>query len=163
MKPSFILKMINETGGPVIWLDVDGKMRSQPLLLEHAYENYDMAGWVWNIPPGHTVPYILTGTLWFNDSPVAREVLEGWGELEATATERGSGQPNLWKTVERVKPRLLRLPHAYTKIKGMTWRDTVRPVVFEHICASLKKRYGDKTTVAHLARAERKKADRGVA
>lgn len=151
MKPSFILRMIDKTGGPVIWLDVDGKMKSQPVLLERAHESYDVAGWVWKEPE-----HMLTGTLWFNDSQGAREVLRGWAELEATATERGSGQPNLWKTILRLNPRLLRLPQAYTQISGLSWRDDVRPVVFEHICASLSPKYGDETTVPYLARKKKR-------
>lgn len=156
MKPLFILKMLGQTGGPVIWLDVDGTMQSQPVLLENAHRRYDVAGWVWNEPPKFP-EHMLTGTLWFNDSPLARKVLEGWAKRESTATERGSGQPNLWKTIIRVKPRLLRLPHAYTKIRGMKWRDDVRPTVFEHVCASLMVRYGDRTTVPHLARGNKSK------
>lgn len=86
-KPYFIRRMRAAHVGPIVWLDADARVRSQP---------------TW--PDGGDLAYhrfrdreLISSVLWFGDTPGAREILELWCSAQDDA-------PAMWdqRTLQRV-------------------------------------------------------------
>ena len=75
-KPEFILKKLEEHKRPVIWTDIDSVFVKKPELFDECYA--DVAMRINDHVPVEDRAKILSGTLFFNDTPSAKKLLQLW-------------------------------------------------------------------------------------
>lgn len=89
---------------------------------------------------------LLSGTLFFGDTPAALALCENWVALNHTMRERGlmqgGGQKNLWFLTTCMKDlKIARLPGRYTYVYDKSFAyPTAEPVWIEHLIASRENR-----------------------
>lgn len=137
-KPSFVLHSLKEfEPHPVVWLDADCMVRRQPSLFhEGALDDYDFAA---HLHRGHE---LLTGTLWVNNTPLARQVCVHWerrSKNNVNEWEQRHLQQEIREHQKLAAHRILfDLPAAYCKIFDIM--KTVENPVIEHYQQSRIKR-----------------------
>ncbi len=96
---------------------------------------------------------LLSGTLWFNDTPAAKALLSAWVDLNSTLSangiREGGGQKNLWYLTTCMKDlRIARLPGRYCYVfdKPEAYPDG-EPRIIEHTLASRENRGDSKGKV----------------
>lgn len=111
---------------PILWVDADAVIHSVPELLRGSTVDFAVHQWKGQ--------YFSSGTVFFNQTPKAGQILNGWVERCRTQTGE-SDQPHLelaWKDVEDVNT--LWLPRSYYQIFDAPQIDG--PPVIEHFQAS---------------------------
>lgn len=159
LKVSFILECLMAAKEPVLWVDIDARFRA-PFDLDAALWGQDVDFAAWFIPYAIMKPAdvpggpdtendgIASGTLWFNWSDGARELLRQW-----QSTEKGQGTfeqkvlGEVWYSRARWwrggELRTFRLPQRYCKVYDHDWVDGEeegQSAVIEHMQASRKLR-----------------------
>jgi hypothetical protein len=136
-KPQFIHKCMVRYDEPILWVDVDGYMVGRPELLEDAVDTHDFAAFVRSKP--HRFP-MQTGTLWFNNTPLAHALLSLWGEMEERNKKHRVPNEVILRPLLDMIPdlRVLRLPQSYCKIRVAPWEDGSTKAVIEHGSASCR-------------------------
>lgn len=151
----FLEERMRELDRPLLWIDADGEVEAEPALLDGAEADFAVhtieRGWEFK-PVGRepmTLPaawprelgprWFLGGTLFFNATPAAKELLELWAAA-CRARPRGYQQwllQEAWCRVPELRLRTLWLPQGYCKIRGHRWRDgEERRTVIAHDLAS---------------------------
>ncbi|WP_194847570.1 putative nucleotide-diphospho-sugar transferase [Candidatus Neptunochlamydia vexilliferae] len=93
-KPKYILKKLLDLQGPVLWLDADAIVFQRPFLFKDL--DADVAVRIVDELPDDHPSKMISGTLFFNNTPAAIEVLKEWDE----ETERlFRTDPELWDQV----------------------------------------------------------------
>ncbi|MCB1106810.1 MAG: hypothetical protein KDK76_01790 [Chlamydiia bacterium] len=93
-KPKYILKKLLDLKRPILWLDADAIVVQRPTLFETLESDVALRV-VENVPNDHPSK-MISGTLFFNHTPAAIEVLEEWDrETEALFKQ----DPHLWDQV----------------------------------------------------------------
>ena len=163
-KACFIQQMRRDIVGPLLYVDVDAVFHSDPSAYfdELGAQGFDFgAHWFAGPAGGYRQgeccaclrgepcdrPHrMLSGTLFFGDTPGARMMLEAWRALNDCLRSRGAvqggGQKNLWyltTCLERVK--ITKLPGRYCRVFDKPWAYPAdEPVVIEHTIASREHR-----------------------
>lgn len=119
-----------KVGRPILWVDADAVIRSRPDLLRGVAADFGVHKW--------KDQHFASGTVFFNQTPAAGRLLDGWVELCATH-EGASDQPHLqraWETLTaRERLTILWLPRSYCQIFDAKIERGQRPVI-EHFQAS---------------------------
>jgi hypothetical protein len=137
-KPRLLLDVRRQLRGPVVWLDADCIIQRRPALL---LEEHDDDALLWLGGVCNTEDYISSQTTWWNDSPAALGMIEGWAAL--SLEHPGSLADPLLKricTAWRGRAAIGRLPDAYLK---PYWFD-VEGVTPAEIVISSNERVSDK-------------------
>lgn len=111
-KPRLLAALRRAIAGPIVWLDADCVIHSRPgELLRERQE--DAVLWQGGISETR---YVSSGVMWWNDTAVAREMIEDWSQRSAAALESQS-DPLLKATCEHFRGRAAIgvLPPAYLK------------------------------------------------
>jgi len=130
-KARFVEKLWQESRRPVLWLDADAIVHQRPILLEGATCDFAL----------HKVNRweFASGTIFFNQTPLAELLLRRWVE-RCAAAPRTWDQITLdlaWEDIIREHPlETLWLPDNYTKIFDRPSRFARREFVVEHFQAS---------------------------
>jgi hypothetical protein len=150
MKPRLIIETLAKYHEPVLFVDIDARFQSPwDLRLE---SDYDFAAWF--IPtakmrpadrpggPGSGNDGIASGTMWWNASDLAMEMLDIWREREKG--QGAYGQKVLgeaWHDLRPVGLRTKRLPQRYCKVFDRQWdAGEEGPPVILHMQASRRLR-----------------------
>jgi len=136
-KPTFLLEVMEERREPLLWVDADARIQ-KPLDLSFLGDDHDFAA---HWKRGHE---LLSGTLWFNFTAPAIELLGAW--KDACAAHDGSGRGFDQRILNAVVPtvpslRTYKLPPEYTFIFDIMRRElpNVEPII-EHFQASRRLR-----------------------
>jgi hypothetical protein len=135
-KAAFIAQMLREREGrPLVYVDVDARIRAEPVLFERLRHVDFAAHWM----RGHE---LLSGTLYFGPGPAAHRLVAEW-EKECAAFPTTFDQLCLQRVVEsgRIAELCLRqLPAPYTLI--FDFMADLGPPVIEHLQASRRLKNG---------------------
>ncbi|MCP5505549.1 MAG: hypothetical protein H7A38_01525 [Chlamydiales bacterium] len=93
-KPKYILKKLIDLNGPVLWIDADGIVYQKPTLFDTL--DADIAVRVIETIPDDHPSKILSGTLFFNYTPEAIQVLQEWDEETEVLLKN---DPKLWDQI----------------------------------------------------------------
>lgn len=100
---------------------------------------------------------ILSGTLYFGDTPGALRLVNAWvaknEELRAQGIVEGGGQKNLWRTLEEIGDALKihRLPGRFTYVFDKPWSyPEGEPIWIEHSIASRENRPASERELGQL-------------
>ena len=77
-KPKYILKKLLDLQAPVLWIDADAIIYQKPTLFENL--EADVAVRIVEEVPNDHPSKIISGTLFFNHTPEAIQVLQEWDE-----------------------------------------------------------------------------------
>lgn len=143
IKPQFIRDYQKaEPTKSLLYIDVDAVIHQNPLAYFAGLEpSYDFACYF--SPEGR----LLSGTLWFNHTEAAAELLETWIQRNldkaAAGDWTGGGQRNLWETLTSQpwpQLRMHRLPGRYCwAFRRPEWYGQ-EPRIIEHLLASRENR-----------------------
>ena len=115
---------------PILWVDADAVIHARPDLLRGVVADFGVHKWKGQ--------HFASGTVFFNQTPVAGRLLDGWVELCAT-NQGASDQPHLqcaWEALTAREPlKTLWLPRSYCQIFDAKREHGQRPVI-EHFQAS---------------------------
>jgi len=129
-KPTFLLSVLEQEKRPILWVDADGVV-NQPLHFPFEEGETDFAAhW-------RSGRELLSGTLWFNHTEKAFELLREWKQ-ECRRDSKSYDQVCLRNSVPRIEGlRVFRLPPEYTFIFDSMRRQhpDVTPII-EHFQAS---------------------------
>ena len=137
-KPTFLRKMLNEHGAPVVWIDADARVDAYPQILDEVGEKTDVSFHVFRLAGGRAEP--LSGTVWVS----SRSFLRAW-EYEMREA------PDAWDQVAMGRAAngylVQELPPAYCWIQGIFDKPFYErnnpgagPPVIRHFQASRQKR-----------------------
>ena len=139
---------------PILWVDVDAEILSEPVIVTDVDEDFAIYAdikprkWkpvgrarslelpvAWPDPPR----WFLTGTVFFNNTPMARTLLDTWASM-CEEQPTSYQQLLLQQCWCKVKPETIWLPQSYCKIRHMAWRagEDDRPAVIVHDLASVR-------------------------
>ena len=146
LKPNFILHCLREFKQPILYVDVDAVFHEN--CVEHFTDlekDFDFAvHWL----KGER---LLSGTLWFNKTQNAYDLLSAWIELnqakKAIGDCTGGGQRNLWEVIDQNIVRDLRmhnLPGRYCYAFRRPECYEGEPKIIEHLLASRENRDASK-------------------
>jgi hypothetical protein len=166
-KPSFIARMRKELSGPIVYVDVDAYVHEncEAFFDELGERGFDFAAHMFAGPakgfsrtdvcgclrgqPCTRQHRLLSGTLFFGDTPGARRMLAAWIALNKTLRDhgmpQGGGQKNLWYLLTCLTGdyRLGNLPGRYCFVFDKPWAYRAgEPRIIEHTIASRDNRAG---------------------
>lgn len=89
-KPLFIRDLLSQMKKPLVWIDADAVVVKRPALFEDSAYCHDAAvcRYTWHQGKRET----LSGTVWFNDTYMAKRMVEHWIEQQALL-------PDMWDQV----------------------------------------------------------------
>lgn len=125
-KPGHMQLMREMLEGPIVWVDSDARIRSLPRWFCGCEADVAI----------HRKPEVLSGTIWFGDTDVAREVIAKWVEMQES-------HPDVWdqkmlaRALDMVPHREAQIPVSHVKIYDSG--DAVTPVI-EHFQASRERK-----------------------
>lgn len=175
MKAEMIRAFRHDLAGPLLYVDVDAFVhRDCSLYFDGlARDGYDY-GAHWFAGPakgmnrakvrrdrrGHLVGWwMLSGTLFWGDTPGARRLLDAWvamnDTLAAYGAPQGGGQKNLWflVTAHFKNLKVCKLPGRYCYVFDKPWAyPEGEPRVIEHTLASRDHRAEERRTPERAAR-----------
>lgn len=145
LKPAFVRDCLREFKEPVLWIDIDGRMRAPwDLNLE---ESHDVAFWFipHRVMKRPDVPHgaasgndgIASGTMWWNYTPASLDFLDAWCEAE-----KGQGLweqqilGEVWYDRPVADLRTFRLHQRYCRVFDVPWFEGEGEIVVEHMQAS---------------------------
>jgi len=138
-KPEYILEMLCKHEEPVLWVDADAVVNSEPRYFtdERVIHDIDMGFYVFG-------KKILTGTLYFGNTDKAKDFLRMWLNTCNMSTPPWHDQDVLNRMfMDGKHPPDLKFtvfPACYIRIKCMPHHQDVRPVI-EHDLAHCKNRW----------------------
>ena len=152
MKPVFLLDCLEQFKEPILWIDIDGRVRGDLALAVEAFDKYDFGAWFipWDqMQPAHRPggaktknDGISSGTMYWNYTPDAIEFLKMW--IAAEHGQHRYGQIVLGEVWHDFKPAALRtwrMPQAWFKVFDRPWKvGESGPIIIEHFQASRKLR-----------------------
>lgn len=98
---------------PLVWVDADAVIRKPPVLFTEL-RDVDVAAYVWE--PPEQKPEILSGTMYFSNTPEVRAMLGLW-EFHQRSMRNETMQPSLKVAIDSVPDLVFhRLPVEYTFI-----------------------------------------------
>ena len=152
LKPDFMLECLARFNEPLLWIDIDGRVKGPMLALETAPGQYDFGAWF--IPWDQMNPAdrpggadtkndgISSGTMFWNNTPASIEFLNRW--LAAEHGQYRYGQIVLGEVWHNQRPTDLRtwhMPQAWFKVFDRPWkRGESGPPLIEHFQASRRLR-----------------------
>ena len=148
MKAEVIEQALNEFKTGVVWVDADGRFKSNPELFLKL-QDYDFGCYwipnVWNKPQNKKLkPWtrgneaLAGGTLYFNNTDISKTLIRAWkkeSEANPTRWEQQSLQ-KVWEQFDTNGLRTYNFPQSYCKIFDCKWFEKEQPVVVEHTQAS---------------------------
>jgi hypothetical protein len=182
-KAGFIADTRGMLAGPLLYVDVDAVVHDDPSPYFDALgaDGVDFGAHWFASPSGRASdvcgcviggacdrPHrLLSGTLYFGDTPGARSLLEAWCGMNDLMRRRGllegGGQKNLWYlTTCMPNLKTVRLPGRYCRVFDKPWAyPAAEPVVIEHTIASREHRGPSlgKTNAARQKRIAELRAD----
>ncbi|MCB1109591.1 MAG: hypothetical protein KDK64_01300 [Chlamydiia bacterium] len=105
-KPKYILKKLIDLNRPILWLDADAIIYQKPTLFETL--DADIALRIVEDLPNDHPSKMISGTLFFNPTPAAFQILQDWDQETETLFKQ---DPHLWDQVS-LRNVLLRSPAA---------------------------------------------------
>lgn len=151
-KAEFIRAMRKKYDGPLLWIDADAVLHSDPTAYFQGLANqgYDFGVHFFRGPgKGHDRTQVrergwrlLSGTTFWGDTPRARKLLDAWVDLNETlrrsGIREGGGQKNLWYLTTCFKRlRVKRIPGRYCFVHDKPWAyPENEPRIIEHTIAS---------------------------
>lgn len=153
-KALYVLRWAKSLERPVLWIDADGELLSDPELLYDCQKDFAVYAdpkprkWrplgrkMMELPQDWPNPpwWFLTGTLWFNYTPRAIAFLEAWAR-GAREKPRDYQQLLLQRIWCAVRPETLWLPQSYCHIRSKPWHPGEGgPDVIVHDLASTMQR-----------------------
>ena len=93
-KPKYILKKLLDLQSPVLWIDADAIIYQKPTLFETL--DVDVAVRIVEDVENNHPSKIISGTLFFNHTPKAIQVLQEWDEETETLLKN---DPELWDQI----------------------------------------------------------------
>lgn len=160
LKGPFCLWAFEELKRPIIWIDADAEVRQNPIRIMESNDDFAIyarlgglvrrqagreeiklpANW-----PGDEKPrWFDSGTVMFNDTPAAHELLKRWAVLclENPHLYDQWTLQQAWADTKMVTElRTDWLPHGYCKIDKMAWeKNQPKHLYIEHHCASAELR-----------------------
>lgn len=129
LKPDIILHALEcADGDSVLYLDADARMVSKPELIPSP--DHDVAMYY----EGKHRP--CGGSIWFHSLKRCKDLVELWAANVKSSPESADDWRNLQAALEKLKPRIKRLPPAYNYHKPtMRSRFPGAKPVIEHFCA----------------------------
>jgi hypothetical protein len=150
MKAEVIEQALHECQGGVIWVDADGRFRNKPELFDKLGD-YDFGCYwipnVWNQPKNaHLKPWNLGnealagGTMYFNNTPLARSLINTWKVESRNNPNRWEQQSlqKVWESYDKMGLRTFNFPQSYCKVFDCKWFEPETSVIVEHMQASRK-------------------------
>lgn len=148
MKAEVILKAMEELKCGIVWTDADARFCNFPNKFNEL-ENYDFGCYwipdVWNQPKNAALkPWsrgneaLAGGTLFFNNTSIAKELILAWkkeSEANPSRWEQQSLQ-KVWEEFDNKGLRTYNFPQSYCKVFDCKWFEPEQPVVIEHTQAS---------------------------
>lgn len=148
MKAEVILDALREFNSGVLWVDADGRFKNKPDIFENLYD-YDFGCYwipnVWNQPKNIKLkPWsrgneaLAGGTLYFNNTEIAKELILAWkqeSENNPTRWEQQSLQ-KVWENFDIKGLRTFNMSQSYCKVFDCKWFEPEKPIVIEHTQAS---------------------------
>lgn len=146
-KPDVIRTALNDSDGPVLWIDADAEVRAEPALLYdseadfaiHAIDRrsrrFKPIGWprYFELPPSWPdTRWFLSGTVYVAPTPAGHAMVDEWS-CRCRREPRGYEQFLCQEAWCNVRPETLWLPPSYCSIFGRT-----KPPVIWHDLASTK-------------------------
>ena len=140
-KPEFLLKKLEEHGGPVVWVDADSVVLQNPDFFDDCYA--DVALYVNDHVEPSDNAKILTGTMFANNTASAKKLLELWQKEGERMLESFKGRVLDQVALRRVVlhyPTIVemkRLPERYIRIvRNREDRENTSDGVIVHYQAS---------------------------
>lgn len=164
MKCSFLKEMRARWAGPILYVDVDAVFHRDPSQYFDSIKEDFGAHWFQGPAFGYdrhrNDNWFLSGTLFLNDTPGARKLLDAWHAENLSRMEKGDrtglGQASLRDVVEKGGDwTIRRLPGEYCYVFDKPWAypPGTKPVI-EHLIASRENRGRSKGKI-HRGRRER--------
>jgi hypothetical protein len=171
-KADFIAEMRRTMTGPLLWIDTDAVVHSDPTAYFEmlAAEYYDFGAHYFSGPAkGYDRTKVrgegwrlLSGTTFWGDTPKAHQLADAWVALNRTlrgvGIRQGGGQKNLWyltTCMAKEGLRVARLPGRYCYVFDKAWAyPEDEPRVIEHTIASRDHRAIRRETRERKARIE---------
>jgi len=148
MKADVILEALDEFQTGVVWVDADGRIRSFPYLFNNL-KDFDFGCYwipnVWNKPRNTKLkPWSLGnealagGTMYFNDTPIAKDLIRAWKEESQNNSDRWEQQSlqKVWENFNNNGLRTCNFPQSYCKVFDCKWFESESEIVVEHMQAS---------------------------
>ena len=154
MKADVVLEALDEFGTGVVWIDADGRIRSFPYMFNNL-KDYDFGCYwipnVWNKPVNKKLkPWNLGdealagGTMYFNNTNLARELISEWKKESSENPTRWEQQSlqKVWEKMDQKGMKTFNFPQGYCKVFDCGWFENPGEIVVEHTQASrrLKRR-----------------------
>ena len=150
MKAEVILKAMEELKCGIVWTDADARFKAFPTAFAEL-ENYDFGCYwipnVWNQPRNAALkPWsrgneaLAGGTLFFNNTKIAKELIHAWkveSEQNPTRWEQQSLQ-KVWEEFDNKGLRTFNFNQSYCKVFDCKWFEPEKSIVIEHTQASRK-------------------------
>ena len=139
IKPLFIRDALETLDAPVLWLDADAELRKDPRTALR--DDMDFMG---GLMPANRIRTWHVGTLFFNNTPAARALLDLWIEHLEVGFSDESALHAAWST-GKWKGRYMGLPKSYYPHQSKKWRHQKNEqfrkdaVVLHHISNSPEK------------------------
>ncbi len=119
-KVEFIRNKLTQFKRPVVWVDADARIRQNPIIFRLLTDTVDVAVHYRDDTLGRRLSQspdgeVLSGTIYFNYSSMAFEVLDKW-------EENNKANPNIWeqknlqRALEQVNADIFKLPPSYCQI-----------------------------------------------
>lgn len=156
MKPRLFLSWLDQGFGPYLFVDVDGRIKSDLAWLDLMAGEYDFGCWFipWDQMRSKDRPGgaetkndgLASGTVWINNTWLCREFLQRW--IKREKGQHRYGQIVLGETWHFERPdtlRTLKIPQRFCHVFDRPWkRGEHGPVEIEHTQASrrLRKKVG---------------------
>jgi hypothetical protein len=148
MKAEVIQQAHDELNCGIVWTDADARFKSAPKLFA-GLEEYDFGCYwipnVWNQPRNVALkPWsrgneaLAGGTLFFNNTQIAKDLIIAWkieSESNPTRWEQQSLQ-KVWEQFDLKGLRTFNFPQSYCKVFDCNWFEPESEVVIEHTQAS---------------------------
>jgi hypothetical protein len=92
LKSQFVLDKLNELNEDVVWIDADAKVEKYPIFFDEIPEEYDISyhtlSWnQWYGYKGKDVKELLTGTMYFRNRKIVKDLCKEWHEEAVKSNE----------------------------------------------------------------------------
>lgn len=114
MKPQVIREAWFEFETPIVWIDADAVVRSEPVLFNNL-EGYDFAAH-WRVYNNNRERELLSGTLWFGQTEAAKELIERWCEQQEKCQTHWDQHTLRYVLMGMPSLKIYELPASYTQI-----------------------------------------------
>jgi hypothetical protein len=129
MKPKFVRQMMDKyPENPVVWIDADAVIKTYPVIFDKIIDDFACH---FRNKPGHMGGELLSGTLYFSNTPESRRLVDLWIKEQENAPKMWD-QQTLRRAWEKWKGNTHKLPVEYCHIfDDKLTKQKITPVV-EH-------------------------------